>query len=251
MARKKFIAGNWKMNTTIDEARALAKGLVDTLGKETGVDIAVCPPYTHLLTIGEIIKGSNIKLGAQDVHWEAKGAFTGKISCAMLKSVGVTYVIIGHSEQRSYFHETDETVNKKVKATLAAGLLPIVCVGETLDERKSGKLQEVVGRQTKGAFAGISEADALKCTIAYEPVWAIGTGEVATPAQANEAHAFIRLIIASLYGNGAAGAMRIQYGGSMKPDNAKELLALNDVDGGLIGGAALKAQDFAGIVRPA
>jgi triosephosphate isomerase (TIM) len=250
MARKKFIAGNWKMNTTLDEARALAKAIVDAAGKVTDVDIAVCPPYISLAAVGEAIKGSSVKLGAQDVHWEAKGAFTGKISCAMLKSVGVTYVIVGHSEQRSYFHETDETVNKKVRAVLSAGLLPIVCVGETLAERKAGQLTIVVERQVKGAFAGIAKADALKCTVAYEPVWAIGTGEVATPQQANEAHQFIRTVLASLYDKAAADAMRIQYGGSMKPDNAKALLALSDVDGGLIGGAALKAQDFFGIVKP-
>jgi triosephosphate isomerase (TIM) len=251
MARKKFIAGNWKMNTTVDEAKALAKGLVDIAGKIADVDIAICPPYISLSAVAEIVKGSTIKVGAQDVHWEAKGAFTGKVSCAMLKSVGVTYVIIGHSEQRQYFNETDETVNKKVKATLAAGLLPIVCVGETLEERKGGKLTVVVERQVKGAFSGISEADALKCTIAYEPVWAIGTGEVATPEQANEAHAFIRKVMTSIYNKTAADAVRIQYGGSMKPDNAKALLALSDVDGGLIGGAALKAPDFLGIIHPA
>jgi triosephosphate isomerase len=169
----------------------------------------------------------------------------------MLKSVGVTYVIVGHSEQRSYFHETDETVNKKAKAVLAGGLLPIICVGETLAERKAGQLTVVVERQVKGAFAGISKAEALKCTVAYEPVWAIGTGEVATPAQANEAHQFIRKVLASLYDKAAADAIRIQYGGSMKPDNAKDLLALSDVDGGLIGGAALKVQDFLGIIKPA
>ncbi len=250
MARKKFIAGNWKMNTTLDEARALAKGLVEACGKITDVDVAVCPPYTNLQAVGEIIKGSSIKLGAQDVHWEAKGAYTGKISCAMLKSVGVTYVIIGHSEQRTYFHETDETVNKKAKAVLAADLRPIICVGETLAERKAGRLTVVAERQVKGAFAGISEADALKCTIAYEPVWAIGTGEVATPQQANEAHQFIRKVIVSVYNNAAAEGIRIQYGGSMKPDNVKDLLALSDVDGGLIGGAALKVQDFLGIIKP-
>jgi triosephosphate isomerase len=251
MARKKFIAGNWKMNTTIDEARALAKGITETAGKITDVDVAICPPYTNLSAVGEAIRGTSVKLGAQDVHWEAKGAFTGKVSCGMLKSVGVTYVIVGHSEQRSYFHETDENVNKKAKAVLSAGLLPIICVGETLAERKAGKLTEVVERQVRGAFAGIAKADALKCTVAYEPVWAIGTGEVATPAQANEAHQFIRKVLASLYDNAAADAMRIQYGGSMKPDNAKDLLALSDVDGGLIGGAALKAQDFLGIIKPA
>lgn len=250
MARKKFIAGNWKMNTTIDEAVMLAKAVVEKMGKVSDVDIAVCPPYISLKAVARALKGSSVKLGAQDVHWEAKGAYTGKVSCAMLKSVGVEYVIIGHSEQRQYFHETNETVNKKVKAALEAGLLPIVCVGETLDERKTGKLFSIIEGQTKGAFAGISKDDALKCTIAYEPVWAIGTGEVATPQQANEMHVFIRKQVAGLYDGEAADKMRIQYGGSMKPDNAKALLALSDVDGGLIGGAALKADDFFGIVNP-
>jgi triosephosphate isomerase len=200
--------------------------------------------------VSDIVKGSSIKLGAQDVHWEAKGAYTGKVSCTMLKSVGVTYVIIGHSEQRTYFHETNETVNKKVKASLTSGLLPIICVGETLDERKSGKMQSVVESHVRGGFAGLSKDDALKCTIAYEPVWAIGTGETATPDQANEAHAFIRKILASIYDADLAQKIVIQYGGSMKPDNAKLLLSKSDVDGGLIGGAALKVDDFAGIVVP-
>jgi triosephosphate isomerase len=238
------------MNTTLDEACTLAKGLVAKLGSITDVDIAICPPYINLKAVSDIVNGSSIKLGAQDVHWEAKGAFTGKVSCAMLKSVGVTYVIIGHSEQRTYFHETNETVNKKVKATLAAGLLPIICVGETLDERKGGKMQSVVESHVRGGFAGLSKDDALKCTIAYEPVWAIGTGETATPEQANEAHAFIRTILKSLYDADLAQKMVIQYGGSMKPDNAKLLLSKPDVDGGLIGGAALKVDDFAGIVVP-
>jgi triosephosphate isomerase len=250
MARKKFIAGNWKMNTTLDEACVLAKGLVAKLGSITDVDIAICPPYINLKAVSDIVKGSSIKLGAQDVHWEAKGAYTGKVSCAMLKSVGVTYVIIGHSEQRTYFHETNETVNKKVKASLTSGLLPIICVGETLDERKSGKMQSVVESHVRGGFAGLSKDDALKCTIAYEPVWAIGTGETATPDQANEAHAFIRKILASIYDADLAQKIVIQYGGSMKPDNAKLLLSKSDVDGGLIGGAALKVDDFAGIVIP-
>jgi triosephosphate isomerase len=250
MSRKKFIAGNWKMNTTIDEACALAKDLVATVGSVSDVDVAVCPPYISLKAVGDIIKGSAIKLGAQDVHWEAKGAYTGKVSCAMLKSVGVTYVIVGHSEQRSYFHETNETVNKKVKAVLTAGLLPIVCVGETLEERKTGKMESIVEAQVRGAFAGISTEDALKCTIAYEPVWAIGTGETASPEQANDAHVFIRSVLTSVYTTDTAAALRIQYGGSMKADNAKLLLSQSDVDGGLIGGAALKAADFAGIVTP-
>jgi triosephosphate isomerase (TIM) len=250
MARKKFIAGNWKMNTTLDEAVSLAKAVVAKVGSLTDVDVALCPPYINLQAVAGVIKGSTIKLGAQDVHWEAKGAFTGKVSCAMLKSVGVTYVIIGHSEQRTYFHETNETVNKKIKAALAAGLLPIVCVGETLQERKSGKMESVVESHVRGAFAGISKEDAVKCTIAYEPVWAIGTGETATPEQANEAHGFIRKVLTAAYDADCSQKVRIQYGGSMKPDNAKALLSLSDVDGGLIGGAALKADDFAGIVVP-
>ncbi|MFP4012467.1 MAG: triose-phosphate isomerase [Chitinispirillaceae bacterium] len=250
MSRKNFIAGNWKMNTTLDEARALAKGVVEVVGSVTDVDVAVCPPYTNLLAVAEELKGSNVKLGAQDVHWEQKGAFTGKVSCDMLKSVGVTYVIIGHSEQRSYFGETDETVNKKTKAVLVSGLLPIVCVGETLEERKSGKMNAVIEKQVRGAFEGISAEEAAKCTIAYEPVWAIGTGETATPQQANEVHVFIRKLLSELFGKETADTMRIQYGGSMKPGNAKDLLAESDVDGGLIGGAALKPADFAGIVQP-
>lgn len=251
MSRKKFIAGNWKMNTTLDDACKLAQDVVAAMGTVTDVDIAICPPYTNLSEVAKIVKNSTVKLGAQDVFWEASGAYTGKVSCAMLKSVGVTYVIIGHSEQRQYFYETDETVNKKVKAVLAAGLLPIICVGETLDERKSGKMDAVIERQTKGAFAGISAEDALKCTIAYEPVWAIGTGETATPKQANDAHIFIRKVVAALFTAKIADSICIQYGGSMKPENAKELLAQSDVDGGLIGGAALKAASFLGIVKPA
>ncbi|MBN1602307.1 MAG: triose-phosphate isomerase [Chitinispirillaceae bacterium] len=250
MSRKKFIAGNWKMNTTLTEAVELAKGVVETVGKQADVDVAVCPPYTNLSAVYDVIKDSNVKLGAQDVHWEAKGAYTGKVSCAMLKSAGVTYVIIGHSEQRQYFAETDETVNKKTKAVLAAGLMPIICVGETLDERKNGKMNTVIETQVKGAFAGLSVEDALKCTIAYEPVWAIGTGETATPQQANEAHIFIRNVLVGIFNKQTAEEIRIQYGGSMKPDNAKSLLQQSDVDGGLIGGASLKAADFKGIVLP-
>lgn len=250
MARKIFIAGNWKMNTTLDDAVDLAKGVVATVCSDTDVDIAICPPYVNLSAVYEVIKDSTIKLGAQDVHWEKPGAYTGKICCGMLKSTGVTYVIVGHSEQRTYFHETDETVNKKVRAVLDSGLLPIICIGETLDERKSGKMETVVETQARAAFADISREDALKCTIAYEPVWAIGTGETATPQQADEAHKFVRTILADIYDVDAAQSIRIQYGGSMKPGNAKELLALPDVDGGLIGGASLKVDSFAGIINP-
>ncbi len=250
MARKTFIAGNWKMNTTLQEAVELARGVVEKVGDTTDVDVAVCPPYTNLAAVAEITTDSPVKLGAQDVHWEEKGAYTGKVSCAMLKSVGAELVIIGHSEQRTYFGETNETVNKKVKAALAAGLLPIICVGETLDERKGGNMEAVVESHVRGAFEGVSRDDALKCTVAYEPVWAIGTGETATPQQAQEAHAFIRGLLEKIYDGEAAQAIRIQYGGSMKPANAAELLAQPDVDGGLIGGAALKPNDFAGIVFP-
>jgi len=250
MSRKIFIAGNWKMNTTVSEAVELAKGVVAALRSVTDVEVAVCPPYTNLSSVAEVVRDTNIKLGAQDVHWEEKGAYTGKISCGMLKALGVQYVIIGHSEQRTYFGETDEKVNRKVKAAIAAGLDPIICVGETLDERNDGKMEKVVETQVRGAFAGIEVADAFKCTIAYEPVWAIGTGVVATPEQANEAHIFIRKILGDVYNEDLAQSMTIQYGGSMKPGNAKELLGQSDVDGGLIGGAALKAADFAGIVMP-
>jgi len=250
MSRKKFIAGNWKMNTTVDEAAALARGVVSAVGGVSDVDVAVCPPYVNLPAVAEAVKGSNVKLGAQDVHWEAKGAFTGKVSAAMLKAVGVTYVIIGHSEQRQYFGETDGTVNKKTKAALAAGLLPIVCVGETLEEREGGKMDAVIDRQTRGAFDGISAGDVEKTTIAYEPVWAIGTGKTATPQQANDAHKYIRSILEHLYGKDTAAKVRIQYGGSMNDANAKDLLSQSDIDGGLIGGAALVPEKFAGIVQP-
>ena len=250
MARKKFIAGNWKMNTTLADAVTLAKGVAAKVGSDTSVTVAVCPPYISLSAVGQALAGSAVKLGAQDVHWEEKGAFTGKVSCAMLKSVGVTYVILGHSEQRQFFGETNETVNKKVKAVLAAGLLPIICVGELLAERKANQTEQVVESHTRGAFAGISKEDAARCTIAYEPVWAIGTGETATPEQANAVHVFIRKLISSIYDSATAEIIPIQYGGSMKGSNAKGLLSMSDIDGGLIGGAALNADDFGGIVFP-
>jgi len=250
MSRRKFIAGNWKMFTTVHEAVDLAKGVVTAVGSVTDVDIAVCPPYPNIQAVAEVISNTNIKLGAQDVHWEEKGAFTGKVSCSMLKALGVEFVIIGHSEQRTYFYETDDTVNKKVKAALKAGLKPIICVGETLEERNGGKMDAVIERQVRGAFRDIESTEAFKCTIAYEPVWAIGTGVNATPQQANDAHIFIRKILTGIYNADLAQTIIIQYGGSMKPGNAKELLSQSDVDGGLIGGASLKAAEFAGIVVP-
>jgi len=248
--RKRIIAGNWKMNTTLDEAKKLASEIVELVKNVDDVEIVICPPYTNLYVVYEIIKDSNVKLGAQDLHWEDKGAFTGKISADMLLSVGVKYVIIGHSEQRTYFCETDETVNKKVKQALKKGLKPIVCVGETLEQRENGETKEVVKKQVVGAFEGVSKEDILKSVIAYEPVWAIGTGKTATPEQAQEVHAFIRELLKELYDEEVAQSVRIQYGGSMKPNNAKALLEQPDIDGGLIGGASLKAKDFYGIIRP-
>ncbi len=246
--RQRIIAGNWKMNKTIPEAIELARGVVAaTAGARA--EVVICPSYVCLPAVGEVIKGTHVALGAQDLHWEKSGAFTGKVSADMLVSAGVKYVIIGHSEQRTYFHETNETVNKKVKAALAAGLLPIICVGETLSEREAGRTEAVVEDHVVGAYAGLSREDALRTVIAYEPVWAIGTGKVATPEQAQQVHAFIRgTLLERLYGAEVAAAVRVQYGGSMKADNAGELLAKPDIDGGLIGGASLKAADFAGIV---
>ena len=247
--RQRIIAGNWKMNKTIPEAAELAKGVVAATAGASA-EVVICPTYVCLPAVGEAIKGTHVALGAQDLHWEKSGAFTGKVSADMLVSAGVKYVIIGHSEQRTYFHETNETVNRKVKAALAAGLLPIVCVGETLSEREAGRTEAVVEDHVVGAYAGLSRDDALKTVIAYEPVWAIGTGKVATPEQAQEVHAFIRwTLLQRLYGAEVAAAVRVQYGGSMKADNARELLAKPDIDGGLIGGASLKAADFAGIVK--
>ena len=245
--RRTIVAGNWKMNKTVDEAVSLAKGVVAaTAGAEA--ETVVCPAYPCLVPVRDAIAGSHVLLGAQDVYWEARGAYTGKVSCEMLASAGVVYVIIGHSEQRQYFHETNETVNRKVKAALGAGLKPIVCVGETLDEREAGRTEAVVEDHVTGAYAGISAEEALRTVIAYEPVWAIGTGKTATPEMAQEAHAVIRGLLGRAYDAPTADAIRIQYGGSMKPGNARELLAQPDIDGGLIGGASLKPDDFKGIV---
>ncbi len=250
MARRKILAGNWKMHKTAEESAALASAIADALRQKPAPhEVVVCPTYVALDRVAQALKGSSVALGAQDMHWENQGAFTGKISGDMLKAVGVSYVVLGHSEQRTYFHETDETVNKKTLKALADGLVPIVCVGETLEEREGNVTEKVVETQVRGAYAGVSAADAAKTVIAYEPVWAIGTGRTATSAQAQEVHAFIRGLLRSLYGNDVAEAVRIQYGGSMKPENAAELLALPDVDGGLIGGAALKAETFLGIIH--
>ncbi len=247
--RKRIIAGNWKMNKTLDEAIDLARAIKDKAADVQNVDVILCPPFTNLSSVVDVVKGTNIGVGAQNLHWEENGAFTGEISADMLRSVGCKYVIIGHSERRQYFGEIDETVNKKIKAALAAGLVPIVCVGETLEERQADKTDEVVETQIKGAFKDISSSDAERMVVAYEPVWAIGTGKVATPQQAQDVHAFTRSLFKAIYSEQVAETVRIQYGGSMKPGNAAELLANPDVDGGLIGGASLDADSFMGIIN--
>ena len=249
--RKPIVAGNWKMNITRAETAALVAGIKTEAGNIHTVETVICVPFTDLDTAAQALKGSSIGLGAQNVHWAEKGAFTGEISTAMLKELGVNYVIIGHSERRQYFGETDDSVNKRTKAALAAGLKPIVCVGETLAEREAGQTTKVVERQVRAGLAGLAGTDWDKLVIAYEPVWAIGTGKTATTAQAQEVHAFIRKLLAELAGAEAAAKIRIQYGGSMKPENAKELMSQPDIDGGLIGGASLEAKSFADIVRGA
>ena len=246
-----LIAGNWKMNTDLAGATRLAEELVNLVKDAGRVRVAICPPYVSLGAVSEIVAGTGIALGAQNLHFEDEGAYTGEVSARMLLSVGCRYVIIGHSERRQYFGETDETVNKRVRKAMAAGLIPIVCVGETLEERDAGRENEVVGRQVEKGLSGIEVTDADRLVVAYEPVWAIGTGRNATPEQAQEMHAFIRDRLRDLYGGSVAGEVNILYGGSMKPSNAAELLAQPDVDGGLIGGASLKASDFAGIIDSA
>jgi triosephosphate isomerase len=249
MARKAIIAGNWKMNNTVAETAALVTELIP-LVKDAKCDVVICTPYTDLAKAVELTKGTNIKVGAENVHWAEKGAYTGEISAKMLVELGVEYVIIGHSERRQYFGETDATVNARMKAALAAGLKPIVCVGETLEERENGKVAEVLTRQTVGAFEGIDASQLENIVIAYEPVWAIGTGKTATAQDANDTIAIIRNKTAELYGaSAAANTVRIQYGGSMNPKNVKELMAMEQVDGGLIGGASLKAVDFSQVVN--
>jgi len=257
MARRILIAGNWKMNKTSVEGTTLVEEIKAALpcgGTDScseGPEVLVCPPFLTIPAVAAAVAGSCVKLGAQNVHWAADGAFTGEASVSMLKDAGCTHVIIGHSERRQYFGETDETVNARTKAAVAAGLVAVVCVGETLDAREQGTTNDVVDRQTRGALAGIAAADMDKVVIAYEPVWAIGTGKVATDEQAQDVHAFIRTILSEMYGAATAESVRILYGGSMKPGNAAGLLAQADIDGGLIGGAALKAEDFVGIVKAA
>ncbi len=246
--RKPIIAGNWKMNMTPDEAKALVSELIP-LVKDAKAEVVVCPPYVDLSVVQPLIAGTNIKLGSQSIHWAAKGAFTGEVSADMLKAFGVSYAIIGHSERRQYFGETDESVNARAKAAIATGITPIICVGESLDQREAGETDAFVSGQTVAALKDIPAADVEKLVIAYEPIWAIGTGRTATNEQANETIGVVRAAIAGVYGRETAEKVRIQYGGSMNPKNATELMAMPEIDGGLIGGASLKAEDFSKVVN--
>lgn len=251
--RKPFVAGNWKMNTDSHSGVALAKAVVEGCSGLAGssVDVAVIPPFVYLPAVGAAVSSSGVALGAQDVYFEAKGAFTGEISAAMLKDVGCTYVLCGHSERRHVLGESDELINKKVTASISGGLLPILCVGELLAERDASQTEQVVERQTRAGLAGLSAEKIGAVTIAYEPVWAIGTGRTATREQAQEVHAFIRKLLARMYDKSVAQDMRILYGGSVKADNAEELMGQPDVDGCLVGGASLKADDFVQIIEAA
>ena len=249
--RKPFVAGNWKMNTdshsAVELAESLASGSSDVAGQN--VDVAVYPPFVYLPAVIQAASTSSIGVGAQDVYFEQNGAYTGEISTAMLKDIGCSYVLCGHSERRHVLGENDELINKKVAAAISGGLLPTLCVGELLEERKADKTTEVVTRQLKAGLAGLSDSKVAAVTIAYEPVWAIGTGLTASPDQAQEVHAMIRELLGQMYGKELAAELRIQYGGSAKPGNAAELMSQPDVDGLLVGGASLKADDFLGIIR--
>jgi len=249
--KKMFICGNWKMYTNRAEAVALVNASKPAAAAAAGIEVGVCPPFVYLLPVAEALRGSNISLGAQNVYFEPKGAFTGEISASMLVDAGCRYAIIGHSERRHVLGETDETVNKKVHAAFAAALRPILCVGELLQEREAGNTEAVVRRHVTEGTKGLSAAQACEIVIAYEPVWAIGTGKTATPAEANEVHVFIRGLLASLFGSAAAGAVRIQYGGSVKPENTFELMSQSEVNGALVGGASLKADSFGAIISEA
>lgn len=246
--RKPIIAGNWKLNKTIREAIELVTLLKRKVSDVSEVEIVVCPVYTALSEVAEILIESNIRLGAQDLYWEEKGAFTGEVSASLIKDAGAQFVIVGHSERRQFFHETNESVNRKTKAALKNSLVPIVCVGETLAEREANKTFDVIRDHLKGAFVRFSSEEIKQVVIAYEPVWAIGTGKVATPQQAEEVHAFIREEISKSFGANIAADLRILYGGSVKSDNISSLMSQEDIDGALVGGASLDAEGFAEIV---
>ncbi|MFH1823609.1 MAG: triose-phosphate isomerase [Candidatus Firestonebacteria bacterium] len=247
--RKPIIAGNWKMNKNVNESLDLVKDLRFKLVDVNDIDIVICPPFLSISSVYQFLKGSNIKVGAQNCYFEKKGAWTGEISPGMLKDAGCHYVIVGHSERRQFFKETDELINKKVKAVLLEGLFPIVCVGEILDEKEKGITNEVVKKQVTGCLKNLTAEEVLKIVIAYEPVWAIGTGKNATPQEAEEVHRFIRGILLKLYNKELSESIRIQYGGSVKPDNISELMAEEDIDGALVGGASLESESFTKIVK--
>jgi triosephosphate isomerase len=249
--RKKFLAGNWKMYTTAATARELASAVARGVGNEARVIVAVCPPFPYLIPVAEVLRGSSVALGAQNVYPEKEGAFTGEVSPTMLLDAGCRYVIVGHSERRHILHEDDAFINRKVQAALAAGLRVILCVGETLQQRERNQTEAVLETQLAGGLAGLTAERLASLGISYEPVWAIGTGKNATPEQAQEAHAFIRRRVGQIFGEKAAAALPIQYGGSVKPENAAALLGQPDVDGALVGGASLKADSFLAIVRAA
>jgi len=251
--RKPFVAGNWKMNTDSRSSVELAKGVVDGSIELAGrcVDVAVCPPYVYLQAVARAVSSSSVAVGAQDVYYQAKGAFTGEISASMLKDIGCAYALCGHSERRHVIGETDELINRKVTAAIAGGLLPILCVGELQSEREAGQTEAVVTRHIEKGLAGLSDEKASAVTVAYEPVWAIGTGLTATPEQAQEVHEFIRGLLAEIYDGQLADEIRILYGGSVKADNAADLMGRADIDGVLVGGASLKVDDFVAIIEAA
>jgi len=251
--RKTIVAGNWKMYKTITQAIELANGLKRELFSidPRKIDMVLCPPFIALSEVAEVLLESNLQLGAQDTYWQQEGAFTGEVSVLMLKDAGCKFIIIGHSERRQYFGETNDSVNKKAQAVLGCGLTPIICVGETLSQRESGKTFEVLGDQVRNGLKEINQEEALKIVIAYEPVWAIGTGKTATSQQAQEAHRHIRDLLTGIYSQETAENIRIQYGGSVKPENTTELLSQPDVDGALVGGASLKVESFSEIIKKA
>ena len=250
--RKKIVAANWKMNMTVGESMAFMDTFLHELGADNSVEVVIVPPFTALAKVSESLSvGQQAKLGAQNMHWEKPGAFTGEISAPMLRELYVRYVVLGHSERRTLFGESDEIVNKKTRAAIDAALRPIVCIGETLSERDADKVEEVLDRQIKGSLAGVSARELVDVVIAYEPVWAIGTGRTATPQQAQDAHAFIRAKLAELWDSASAEKVRIQYGGSVKAQNAAELMGQADIDGALVGGASLDPRGFAEIVKAA
>lgn len=249
--RKPFVAGNWKMNTDSQSSVALAGGIAEGVAKAAGqnVDVAVCPPFVYLQGVAAAVSSSSVAVGAQDIYFEEKGAFTGEISTSMLKDIGCTYALCGHSERRHVLGETDELVNKKLTAAIAGGLLPILCVGELQSEREGSQTEAVVARHVKEGLAGLTAENMAAVTVAYEPVWAIGTGLTATPDQAQQVHVFIRNLLSDLYDSAIAESTRILYGGSAKPGNAAELMSQSDIDGLLVGGASLKVEDFLAIIQ--